>query len=137
MENNNALSSASKRTKELTMKAMKIVGYLMVIVALEGALQEYMWVTSAQSHASVHHAVVSHESEKKPMHVGTGYAWYEIIMMIIQGLWTLVVGAVQSIWHTIRRWIELMLIAFECSELVHKLGDRFNLWGGLHHLKWW
>lgn len=115
------------------MKPIKIIGYLMVIVALEGALQEYLRVTSpAHVYHAEHRTTVSHESEKEPV-----YAGYEIIMMIIQSVWALVIGAVQSIWHTIRTWIELLLVAFECSELVHKLGDRFNLWAGFPHIKWW
>lgn len=116
------------------MKLIKIIGYLMVIVTLEGALQEYLRVNSSHSHAGVHHVghrnLISDESKKELAH-----SWYEIIMLIIQSLWALVINTVKSIWDTIRTWIELMLIAFECSELVHKLGERFNLWEGLHHIK--
>lgn len=114
------------------MKLIKIIGYLMVIAALEGALQEYRQVTS--DHAHEYHAdyrgTVSHELKKE-----SGYAWYEIIMVIIQSVWALVIGAIQWVWDTIRTWVELLLIVFECSELVHKLGDRFNLWGGLSQIK--
>lgn len=102
----------------------------MVLAALEGALQEYRQVTSSNAHGYHvdHHNAA--EPQKEP-----SYAWYEIIMVIMQSLWALVIGAIQWIWHTIRTWIELMLIVFECSELVHKLGDRFNLWGGLPQIK--
>lgn len=121
------------------MKLIKIIGYLMVIAALEGALQEYRQVTSGHGHHADHRDIVSHE--RRPVlrsfnEVGrTVYAWYEIIMVIMQSLWALVIGAIQWIWGTIRTWIELLLIVFECSELVHKLSDRFNLWGGLSQIK--
>jgi hypothetical protein len=116
------------------MKLMKIIGYLMVIVVLEGALQEYHRVSLSHAHGYHidHHDTVSHERQKE-----SAYAWYEVIMVIIQSLWALVIGVAQSIWHTIRTWIELILIVFECSELVHKLSDRFNLWAGLPQIKIW
>lgn len=106
------------------MRLAKIIGYLMVIAALEGALQEYIRVTTSHEHGyhADHSTTVSRESEKEPV-----YAWYEIIMMIIQSVWALAIGLIKSIWHPIRTWIELLLIAFECSELIHKLGNRFNL----------
>jgi hypothetical protein len=120
------------------MKLIKIVGYLMVIAALEGALQEYRQVTSGHGHHD-HGNTVSHEGRpvlRSFNEVGRiGYAWYEIIMVIMQSVWALVIGALRWIWGTIRTWIELLLIVFECSELVHKLGDRFNLWGGLSQIK--
>ena len=121
------------------MKLIKIIGYLMVIAALEGALQEYRQVTSSNAHGHHidHRTIVSHEQEKESFdelrmsgNRRPGPTWYEIIMVILQSLWALVIGAIQWIWHTIRTWIELMLVVFECSELVHKLGDRFNLWRG-------
>lgn len=103
----------------------------MVFAVLEGALQEYHRVASDHSYEyqANHRNVVSHEPHRN------GCAWYEIIMMIMQSLWALAVGAIQSIWHTIRTWVELLLIVFECSELVHKLSDRFNLWDGLNWMK--
>jgi hypothetical protein len=104
------------------MKLIKIIGYLMVIAALEGALQEYHQVTSDRGHHGDHRDTISQKTQKEPV-----YAWYEIIMVIMQSLWALVIGAIQSIWHAIRTWVELLLIVFECSELVHKLSDRFNL----------
>jgi hypothetical protein len=126
------------------MKLMKIIGYLMVIVVLEGALQEYHRVSLSHAHGYHvdHHDTVSHERQKESVPTSlklrrTGYAWYELIMVIIQSLWALVIGVAQSIWHTIRTWIELILIVFECSELVHKLSDRFNLWAGLPQIKIW
>ncbi len=94
----------------------------MVIAALEGALQEYRQVISQQVDG---HHIMARESQKKPV-----YAWSEIIMMIMQSLWMQMIGAVRSVWGAIRTWVELLLIVFECSELVHKLGDRFNLWRG-------
>jgi hypothetical protein len=99
----------------------------MIIAVLEGALQEYHQVTSAHAHGyhADHHNAASDEPDKEPVH----YAWYEIIIMIMQSLWALVIGVIKSIWHTIRTWVELMLIAFECSELVHKLSERFKLGG--------
>ena len=116
------------------MKPIKIIGYLMVIVALEGALQEYLWVTSAHSNADVyhdgHHNRVSSERKKESSH-----SWCEIVMLMIQSVWALLVGAMQWIWQSLHSWIQLMLVAFECSELVQKLGERFNLWGGLHLIK--
>jgi len=109
---------------------MKIIGYLMIIAALEGALHEYMRLTATHVDSDVYHGghhSVSSGAEKEPTHT-----WYEIIMIIMQSVWALLAGTVKLIWGGIHKWIELMLVIFECNELVHKLAERFNLWGGLH-----
>jgi hypothetical protein len=106
----------------------------MVIVALEGALQEYFSVTSAHAHADVYHdSHYNHLSSERKKE--SSYSWYEIVLFMMQGVWALLVGAVQWAWQSIHSWIQLMLVAFECSELVEKLGKRFNLWAGLPEIK--
>ena len=117
------------------MKGMKIVGYLMIIVALEGALHEYMRLTSERGdsmhHANRHGVSSNFKKESARVSMKRHAAWYETILMALQGLWALLIGLVQLIWGGIYKWIKLMLVVFECSELVQKLAERFNLWSVL------
>ncbi len=114
------------------MKPIKIIGYLLVIAALEGAVQEYLRMTASHAkedpyyYGDYHNPVRKDDRKKESTH-----SWYEIVLAIMQSLWAMLVRTVQSMWHAIREWVELVLIVFECSELVHKLAGRFNLWGGL------
>jgi len=112
------------------MKLMNIILYLALIAVCEGALHEYLWWTGSHAKQGNYQAIGEDQKAsegKKESSLGI----LEIFMLIMQALWAFLVGIARWIWHGICEWIELVLMILECTELAHKLAERFHLWGGM------
>lgn len=113
------------------MKLMNIILYLTLIAFLKGALCGYIWWTTSYTAPISHQVIVCEQGAGEPNKESTS-GLIEIFVAIMQVLWAFLVGIVQRMWHGVREWIELVLMLFECTELAHKLAERFNFWGVPH-----
>lgn len=117
------------------MKLMSIILYVTVIAALEGALYEYLWWTASHTGHGNYETVQRHQGARGLKKESTGFAleqqktwpgFLEQSISILQALWTILIAILQWIWHGIREWIEIVLMIFECTELIHKMFERFH-----------
>lgn len=115
------------------MKTTTVVLYLLAIAAFEGALYEYLSMSTVRSERTyqMRHCSRVFTAPKKE---SADYSWYEILASIMHSIWALLIGCVRWMWHGIHESTELIMMLFDESELFQDLMLRFNVCEGPYHL---
>jgi len=115
------------------MKPINIIIYLAMIAVFEGAFHEYigehLLSNVSQADRGIHHVVYRKRLSVAPKKESVA-TWYDAVLYVLQGIWSVCSGVVRWIWHWMKESLELTMMVFEETELFKDVITQCKAGGG-------